>query len=309
MNQDFKQRLRKWRSGLSIALFLALLTGLVYWTWQHQLIIQQILRELGPLKVVELVFLFMVAILLSALNFTVLVRSMDYQFTYINGYHSLNLSQVAAMVPGKIWGFAGLAGLLWTQGISKRDSVLIIFLYTIFMLSAAVLVGTVGLIPAIGWGYTFLCLLPVLILLLGRSWLDPLRLRFFAGSSPLPSALNMVFILLIGMISWVVMSVSFALLVYGAEGRWPVSPWLIASAFPAGYVVGFISLIAPSGLGVREGIIVIILGPSLSHEKALALAIVFRVLHTIVLWLNIMISLSALTVKAYLSNMNIKLKE
>jgi hypothetical protein len=109
-------------------------------------------------------------------------------------------------------------------------------------------------------------------------------------------------ILIIGVINWVVFALCFALMVYGIEGKWPVSPLLVASAFPAGYVGGFVSLITPAGLGVREGIIAIILGSSLGRDKALALAIVFRVVHTAVLWLNILITLFVLWLGKHPSN-------
>jgi glycosyltransferase 2 family protein len=97
--------------------------------------------------------------------------------------------------------------------------------------------------------------------------------------------------LIVCVISWVVVSTCFALLVYSAAGRWPASPLLVASAFAAGYVGGFASFITPSGLGVREGIITVILGPTLGSDKTLALAIVFRIVHMAVLWLHIAITL------------------
>jgi hypothetical protein len=88
---------------------------------------------------------------------------MGYSFTWQDGYHSLNLSQIAAMVPGKIWGFAGLAALLINRGISKQDSVLIITLNTIIMIYACVLIGAGALTVVIGWTYTFVCFIPLFI--------------------------------------------------------------------------------------------------------------------------------------------------
>jgi uncharacterized membrane protein YbhN (UPF0104 family) len=70
---------------------------------------------------------------------------------------------------------------------------------------------------------------------------------------------------------------------------------LVASAFAAGYLGGFVSFITPAGLGVREGIIAVILGPALGRDKTLALAVVFRIVHMAVLWLHIAITLFALS--------------
>jgi hypothetical protein len=126
---------------------------------------QQVFAELGIIRLISFCLVLTLGVVLSALSFTILVRSMGYQFTYCDGYHSLNLSQIAAMVPGKIWGFAGLAGLLSARGIPKRDSVLVISLHTLLTLSGAVFVGICGLIPVIGWACTLLCLVPVMLLL------------------------------------------------------------------------------------------------------------------------------------------------
>src|SRR5439155_1053482 len=266
----FRQRLRTWRPVLSRIATVLTLVALAYWGWQNRFIIQQVFAELGMTRMAGYFLLLTLGIVLPALSFTILVRSMGYQFTYRDGYHSLNLSQIAAMVPGKIWGFAGLAGLLSARGIPKRDSVLVISLHTLFTLSAAVFVGTFGLIPIIGWAYTLLCLVPAVLLLVGRSWCETLRSHFFMGSSPLPSSLNILCMLVVGVGSWVAVSACFALLVYSAAGQGPVSPLLVSSAFAAGYVGGFVSFITPSGLGVREGIITVILGPAPGSDKTLA---------------------------------------
>jgi hypothetical protein len=291
----FKQRLKQWRPVLSQIATALILATFAYWGWQNRLLMQQALAEIGTIRLMGFCLLLTLGVVLSALGFTILVRSMGYQFTYRDGYHSLNLSQIAAMVPGKIWGFAGLAGLLSTRGIPNRDSVLIIALHTLLTLSAAVFVGICGLIPIIGWAYTLLCLVPAMLLLTGRSWGETWRSHFFMGSSPLPASLSVLRMLLVGVVSWVVVSTCFALLVHSAVGRWPASPVLVASAFAAGYVGGFVSLITPSGLGVREGIITVILGPALGDAKTLALAVVFRVVHMAVLWLHIAITLYALS--------------
>ena len=245
---SLRQRLQQFRAPLSQIITMLILAALVYWGWQSRAIFQQIFVDLGPIPLTELFILLTVGVILSSLSFTILVHAIGYPFTYLDGYHSLNLAQIAAMIPGKIWGFAGLAAFLWSRGISKRDSVLIISLHTLFMLSAAVFVGTVGLVSIVGWGYTILCLTPVLLLLLGRPWLDNLRNRFFAGSSPLPSSANMLLIFILGVISWIIVSLSFALLVYHTEKGWPIQPMLLVSAFPAGYVGGFVALITPLSL-------------------------------------------------------------
>jgi hypothetical protein len=287
--------LRKWRSLLSKVAAIFIFGFILWWGWQNWEMLVQVFVDLGVLRLVGMVILLNFSILLSVLTFTILIRGMGYSFSFIDGYHSLNLAQVAAAVPGKVWGFAGLAGLLWARSINKRDSVLIITLNMLMMLSACVVVGILGLVPVIGWGLTILCLVPMLVIVIGRPWLDQLRERFFAGSSPLPSSIDLLKILLAGILSWVLVSITFAWLVFATAGRWPTSPFLVASALPAGYIGGFISLIAPSGLGVSEGIVTLILAPSMGSDRALSVAVAFRIIQTAVLWANVAVSLVMLS--------------
>jgi hypothetical protein len=118
----FKQRPRQWRPVLSQIATVLVLAAFAYWVWHNRFIMQQVFAELGTIRLVSFFLLLTLGVVLSAWSFTMLVRSVGYQFTYCDGYHSLNLSQIAAMVPGKIWGFAGLAGLLSARGISKSLS-------------------------------------------------------------------------------------------------------------------------------------------------------------------------------------------
>ncbi|MBI5957020.1 MAG: hypothetical protein HY871_08465, partial [Chloroflexi bacterium] len=46
--------------------------------------------------------------------------------------------------------------------------------------------------------------------------------------------------------------------------------------FAASYVIGFLSLLTPSGLGVREGVMILLLAPAFSLPVATVISIVSR---------------------------------
>ena len=232
----------------------------------------------------------------------VLVRDKGYTFGFADGYHSLNLSQIAAMIPGGIWGYAGLAGLLWTKGIAKVDSIIIIFVYTLVMLSSCVIVGISGLITILGWKYAIICLLPFLVLILGRDWLDKIRQKYYPESSPLPSILALLKALLLGVLVWAITASCFAWLLYTGEGTELIPFWTVIGAYAAGYLGGYISILVPSGLGVSEGLVALMLGPYVGTDKILAVAISFRIIHTLIVWCNIVISVILTTKEAGIRN-------
>src|SRR5262245_3579091 len=91
----FNQRLNQWRPILSHIVTTFILAAFAYWGWQNRLLMQQAFAELGPIRLMSFCLLLTLGIILSALGFTILVRSMGYQLTYRDGYHSLNLSQIA----------------------------------------------------------------------------------------------------------------------------------------------------------------------------------------------------------------------
>jgi glycosyltransferase 2 family protein len=299
INEPAQMKLKQWRRYLSRLATILVLGTLIYWSWRNRLLIYGTFANVGIFNLAVLNFLLFLALILSVLTFIVLIRAMGYTFTWRDGYHSLNLSQIAAMAPGKIWGFAGLAALLMSRGVSRQDSVLIITLNMLIMLSACVLVGAGALAAVIGWPYTSFCFIPLLFLFIGRDWLESWRVRYLSLSSPLPSALLLLKLLLIAVLSWSIVSVAFAWLVYTDIGGWPASPFLLIGALPAGYVAGFLALITPSGLGVSEGVVTLILEPSIGRDKALALAITFRIIHTTLLWFNIAITLLIFSFNKY----------
>lgn len=260
----------------------------LYWIWTYRDIIIATFRKIGVVQLVIIIALIIVSLFLTVFAFVILVRDKGYSFGFADGYHALNLSQLASMIPGGIWGYAGLAGILWSKRISKADSVVIIFFYTLSMLSACAVVGISGLVQILGWGYTIICLLPFLFLLLGRNWLDKVRQQHFPQTSPLPSTKALLEVLALGMAVWIITSFCFAWLVYNSEGLDVTPFWIIVGAYAAGYLGGYIAIFAPSGLGVSEGLVTLILGPYIGTNTILAIAISFRIIQTIVIWLNIL---------------------
>jgi len=285
------QQLKKWRSVLSPFVAIIILGVFLYWIWNYREIIKSTFNEVGIFQIITIILLICLSLIVTIFTFTILVQDKGYKLSFIDGYHAINLSQLAAMIPGKIWGFAGLVALFRTKGISTMDSVLIIFINTLVSLSACVIIGILGLIPVIGWGLTLLCLLPFLVLLIGRPWLEKLGNRFYPGSTGLPSTSAMLMVLILYIFQWIIVSACFAWFVDTSVGYIEIPFLTVASAFAAGYLGGFISLLAPSGLGVSEGIVTIILAPFIPTAKILSIAISFRIIHTLVIWVNIVVTL------------------
>lgn len=268
----------------------AILGLFLYWIWIYRDIIVDTFKKIGFAQLAVLIISIMVSTILSVYALVILVQDKGYTFGFADGYHSLNLSQIAAMIPGGIWGYAGFAGLLWSKGIAKVDSVIIIFVYTLVMLSSCVIVGISGLINILGWGYATIFLLPFLVLFLGRDWLDKIRKKYYPESSPLPSILAAIKALFLGVLVWIITSSCFAWLLYTSKEATVIPFWTVVGAYATGYLGGYISIFVPSGLGVSEGLVALMLGSYIGTDRILPVAIAFRIIHTFIIWCNILLS-------------------
>lgn len=283
-------------SRLTTIVILALIA---YGTWRNWSALYEVFASLGPAPLAGVAILTILSLVLSALALTMMAQGMGYTFSLGDGYQCLNLSQIAAIIPGGAYG--GLVGLLLSKKVSGRDSVLLVALNLAMMLSACTLVGAACLIPFIGWGYAVLCLAPPVVLIGGRGHLERIRRGFFSNTSPLPASSSLLAVFAVCILTWIISSASFVWLVQTGTGGLAVSPVLIASAYAAGYIAGFISIFAPSGLGVSEGVIMLLLGGAIGADKAFAAAVAFRIIQTTVQWLNIAVSLVALNMDALLA--------
>ena len=283
---------------MSSVIGLVIIGIFIYWIWKYRTLITGVFQNIGIWRLSGLIVVIIVSLVLSVFTFTILVRDKGYTaFSFMDGYNSLNLSQLASMVPGKIWGFAGLAALLWSKGISKIDSAMIILLNTVIMLTACAVIGIFSIASIYGWLYALICILPFLLLTIGRNWLDRLRQKHFPNSSSLPSTRALVVTFLLAIVVWALVSSGFAVLILTIKGAQTIPFWLITGAYAAGYLGGFLALFAPSGIGVSEGLTAFLLGPYFGSDNVLAVAISFRVIHTFILWSNILVTIFLTTGK------------
>jgi hypothetical protein len=131
-----------------------------------------------------------------------------------------------------------------------------------------------------------LALLPVLALIAQPNWLLELLnwLLHRLGRAPLSVRLGRASVLAlvtVAMVDWVVWGGAFAALAfavssYSVQELWALAPHLVA-LYCVAYAVGFASLLTPSGLGMREGALYLLLAPLLGGSTATLLALAMRI--------------------------------
>jgi uncharacterized membrane protein/uncharacterized membrane protein YbhN (UPF0104 family) len=196
------------------------------------------------------------------------------------------LSNVSRYIPGSVWQFLSMTEMAADAGVSRVSTLTSILLHQVISLAAGLALAAPYLAWAgeVGWMARLRPLLwavPLGLLLLHPRILERALnwglARFHRPPLQISLAWRQIWALLLGhALAWVVIGASFAALVQALTPvSWSQVPVLIA-VFAASYVIGFLSLITPSGLGVREGVMVLLLAPAFSTGVAAVVAIVSR---------------------------------
>src|SRR6266536_1314431 len=160
------------------------------------------------------------------------------------------LANLARYVPGNVWSFVGAVELARREGAPRRTTL------AVMALTQALSVGVA--LVVVGWRPLERLArrrFPESGLLLDRV------LHRGAGAGADAAVLPPL---------W-----ATAGLAGGYAAYWGLTGLAVA-AYAAAYAVGFLSLLTPAGLGVREGVLVLALGPVLPAGPALVVALVSR---------------------------------
>lgn len=200
------------------------------------------------------------------------------------------VANLGRYVPGKVWQVTGLAVLARRRGVSAALSSFAAVVAHGVSLVGATLVGAFVFVrwsSAAGGGWWIW--VPVGLLVLTAIGLVPpvfLRLRSLLARIRLgvdweavrPGMVVRWLALFVA--HWTIYGASFFLLArsFGLPG----GPIQVGASYVAAYVVGYVAIFAPAGLGVREASLTGFLAPLMGEGPAAGLAIVARVWNTVI---------------------------
>ena len=196
------------------------------------------------------------------------------------------LSNLARYVPGNVWSYVGAVELARREGVARRTTLAVMALTQVLSVGVALLAGLPVLLaerarlgrPAL-LGALVVAAGAALAVLFRRRLLDLARRRI-PGLDPAdltPSAGTVVLLVAGYALYWAVTGLAFAALVASLYPLAPGDVPLVVAAYAAAYAAGFLALLTPAGLGVREGVLVVALAPVLPAGPALVVALLSRV--------------------------------
>jgi len=196
------------------------------------------------------------------------------------------LSNLARYVPGNVWSFVGAVELARREGVARPVTLAVMAFTQVLSVGVALLAGLPVLLaeraqlgrPAL-LGAVAVALGAAVAAVFRRQLLGLARRRLpgLDGGDLVPAP-GTVALLTAGYAAyWAVTGLAFAALVASVHRLAPGEVPLVVAAYAAAYAVGFLSLLTPAGLGVREGVLVVALSPVLPAGPALVVALVSRV--------------------------------
>jgi glycosyltransferase 2 family protein len=204
-------------------------------------------------------------------------------------------SQLGKYLPGKVWLLLSRFYFYESRGKSKKSISVALYFEMVTIIAAAGLIFLAALIfhrdiwlfyswRQSGW--------LVLLLLLGFVSLHPRVLQKILNWilvqfkwEPISLSIsysNILWILFVCIVSWVVGGVGFYLFV---DSVYPVAPQYIlflTGALAISSTLGLIAIFAPSGLGVREGVLVYLLSFTMATPVAVIISILTRIWMTLI---------------------------
>ena len=204
-------------------------------------------------------------------------------------------SQLGKYLPGKVWLFLGRLYLYGSKGKSKKTVIVALYFETVTVVMAAGLVFLVSLFflreiqPPAPWISSawliplfFLCFLFLHPRVLQEIFNKILQALKRAPISIFISYMETLSIVGVCVLSWLVGGIGFYLFVDSVFAVSSGYLLMLTGALAISSTLGLIALFAPSGLGVREGVLVYLLSAIMPGSVAIVLSILTRLWMTFI---------------------------
>ncbi len=227
-----------------------------------------------------------------------LILRMGYFLKLKKAFKIFFYSTMGKYVPGKVWAILGAVYLCEKEGIPPKASGTAAVLFQALNMIAGLLLvllvsGTkfLGGVPKI----LYLPLVLILVILIYPPLMEKVLNILLKLLKREPVRINLSFRHNLGftflfLLSWFVYGVAFNVFIRSLTPySWDLVPFM-ASAFVFSYVIGFLSVFVPGGLGVREGILVFYLSHYLPLPVATLIALLSRLWMTAAEFLGLAVS-------------------
>lgn len=231
----------------------------------------------------------------SALAWRFLLRGMGVERPWRELVEIMAITQIAKYMPGNVGVHLGRAGMSIAKGIPSRPLVVSMLIETALAVGAALVIGLAGIaLSSLGssalvaelrdplWISGLVLAAVTVAVVVFRYVARPLLQRIaprhagLLATGPTPTTPVLARTFSAYAVNYVFIGVGLTAMAHVMLPNVAHEPALLCASFALAWVAGFFTPGAPAGLGVREGLMLVILGTSYASADALALTIAFR---------------------------------
>lgn len=278
------------KAGLRVAFVIVALAALSYALTSSWDEVSRSLHRMGPAALVGALALAVVGLFFSSLCWRALLAELDHPLPIGVALRVFFLSQVGKYLPGSVWPIVAQMEMSRDLGVPRRRSATAYLLFWVLnpltgLIAAAATLPFASPDAARHYAW-FVLFVPAGVAVLHPRVLNPLLNRLFAllrrpalerplRAVGLARAAGWLFVM------WVFYGLSILVLAapLGVHGK-AALPAAIG-AYALAWSAGFLFVIAPAGLGVRDAALVLTLSPVMPVSAATAVAAVSRVVQTV----------------------------
>jgi len=202
--------------------------------------------------------------------------------------------QLGKYVPGGVWAVVGRAEMAVRGGVPRADAYSVTGLSMFTTYSAAALCAALG--SLLSWERPIIGAALLLALVIGISVyaIAPLRQRLMgllrkvtSGTNELTAPKDMFALTIVQVPAWIMISLSTTITAHAFGAEVGILHMFFVSSLS--WLIGFLVIGAPGGLGVRESIFAGLLSASIGTSTALSLAVASRMIFVSVDFLGALI--------------------
>jgi len=213
-----------------------------------------------------------------------MLRKVQTNIPYLSATSALIYAGLSRFIPGKIWVILSRVYIIKKEGASAEKGFITITYETIMSLLAGIIISLISMtlsrkfdLPKIWFIIILVC--GLLIMSHPKFLGNILKFTFKKLKRKMPTYpfgyLDTLKFIVFYSVYWVLFSMGVWFLTKSL-GICKLSLLTILSAFPVSWVIGFLSIVTPGGLGVREGILAYLFSLHVQPALASIIAVLIR---------------------------------
>jgi uncharacterized membrane protein YbhN (UPF0104 family) len=248
------------------------------------------LAAMNPWLVLLAAALILTGLYVNMLSWRSVLASLGAHLTRTQAATVFFTSQLGKYIPGGIWPVVASARLGRAYGLTAIRSVVSMTVALLLSLTVGTVfaISALFLIPVLASQYS---LLIIALLVVGLIALSPpvlnrlirLGLKILRRDGQLPELGSAAFTRAIGwsLLSWLCFGLAlFSLISAESAVTWSALLGGI-SGYALSWIAGFVAILVPAGVGVREAVLVLVLGGTLAGPTIFGIALVHRIFMTL----------------------------